>query len=162
MQNNDITFENFMLDVSPANMEFIIKTHDYFIQKDCAYKIATAKNGRVLSYIFPKSKKTIINYVFRKSGMIIRIYGDNVSKYSGMLNSLPEGMKNAIKKAPICKRLADPAKCNSRCPMGYIFDMDDILYKKCRYSSFMFEIKDENYQAIQSFIDHEISSRMQA
>ena len=124
MPKETVKFEDFLLDVNPENLGFIHDTHELMLQNNCTYKIEAAKSGYVFSYILPKTKKVIANYVFRKTGMIIRIYGDNVSKYADILNTLPAGMVEAIEKAPVCKRLVDPAKCNSRCPLGYVFDLN--------------------------------------
>ena len=137
MPKEEIKFEYFLLNIDPVNLGFINEIHEYMNQKDCAYKIETAKNGHVFSYIMPKTKKVVANYVFRKNGMIIRIYGDNIGNYFGLLNTLPENMVKAIEKAPVCKRLADPAKCNSRCPMGYVFGLNGKTYQNCRYNSFI-------------------------
>ena len=159
MPKDEIKFEDFLLNVSPGNMGFVHDVHDYMIQNGCTYKIEAAKSGYVFSYILPKTKKVIVNYVFRKNGMIIRIYGDNISKYMDILSTLPDGMVKSIEKAPVCKRLADPAKCNSRCPMGYVFTLNGKTYKNCRYSSFMFEVKEENFPAIHDFIEWEMRER---
>ena len=160
MPKEEIKFEDFLLNVNPANLDFVNEIHEYLLENGCSYKIEAAKNGHVLSYTLPKTKKVLINYVFRKNGMIVRIYGDNIGKYTDILNTLPEGMVKAIEKAPICKRLIDPAKCNSRCPMGYVFELDGKEYKNCRYSSFMFEMKDENFAAIRDFIERELKERL--
>ena len=160
MPKEEIKFEDFLLNVSPANIVFINEVNDHLLQKGCTYKIESAKNGHVLSYNLPKTKKVIINYVFRKKGMLVRIYGDNIVKYEDILKTLPEGMTKAVEEAPKCKRLHDPTKCNSRCPMGYIFELNGKEYKNCRYSSFMFEIKSENFEAIRDFIDHELKERL--
>ena len=162
MPKDEISFDDFMLDVNPANMEFVHAMHDYLLQSGCTFKIAVANNGRVLSYNVPKTKRVLLNYVFRKSGMVVRLYGDNIGKYQSALSGMPENMKKAVIKAPICRRLADPAKCNSRCPMGYIFELGDTLYKKCRYSAFMFEVKGENHNAIRKLVEHELSARLPA
>lgn len=159
MPKEEIKFEDFLLNVSPENLSFVHETHGLMLQNGCTYKIEAAKSGYVLSYILPKTKKVVVNYVFRKSGMIIRIYGDNISKYADILNTLPNDMIAAIEKAPACKRLIDPAKCNSRCPMGYVFDINGKTYQNCRYSCFMFNVKEENYASIRNFLEQEIRER---
>lgn len=159
MPKEQIKFDDFLLNVSPENLGFVHETHDFMLQNGCSFKIEAAKSGNVLSYLLPKTKKVIVNYVFRKSGMIIRIYGDNISKYIDIMQMLPKGMINAIEKAPVCKRLVDPTKCNSRCPMGYVFDLNGKTYQNCRYYSFMFDVTDENYASIRNFIEQELKER---
>ena len=78
MPKEGIKFEDFLMNVDPVNLGFINETHEFMLNKNCSYKIETAKNGYVFSYTLPKTKKVIANYVFRKNGMIIRIYGDNI------------------------------------------------------------------------------------
>ena len=159
MSKEEIKFEDFLMNVSPENLGFVHETHDLMLQRGCSCKIEAAKSGHVLSYVLPKTKKVIANYVFRKSGLIIRVYGDNISKYADFLHSLPDGMVRAIEKAPVCKRLIDPDKCNSRCPLGYVFDLHGKTYQNCRYSSFMFDVKEENYDSIRSFLERELKER---
>ncbi len=159
MSKEQIVFEDFLTNVSPVNLDFVNKTHDFLLQNGCTYKIEVAKSGHVVSYVLAKTKKVIVNYVFRKSGLIIRIYGDHINKYTDILTSLPENMAKTIEKAPVCKRLVDPTKCNSRCTMGYVFDLKGTTHQKCRYNSFMFEVKEENYEAIKSFLELELKNR---
>jgi hypothetical protein len=154
-----IPYEDFLANVPPYNLDFINSVNDFMLQNGCAYKIEAAKNGHVLSYLTPKTKKVLLNYVFRKNGMVARIYGDGINKYAEVLVSLPENMAAAIEKSPVCKRLIDPAACNSRCSMGYAFTLKGGEHKKCRYNSFMFEIKEENYTAIRLFIENELRER---
>lgn len=160
MPKEVIKFEDFLLNVDRANLGFINETHEYMLQQGCTYKIEAAKSGHVLSYQMPKTKRVLINYIFRKVGMLVRIYGDNVGKYAESLNTLPDNMKAAIEKAPICKRLVDPTKCNSRCPLGYVFDLNEKTYQSCRYGAFEFEIKEENHDAIRGFVERELNERM--
>lgn len=159
MPKEEIKFDDFILNVSPENLDFVHKTHSFMLENGCSVKIEAAKSGHVLSYLLPKTKKVIINYVFRKGGLIVRIYGDNVSKYADIMGTLPSGMVKAIEKAPVCKRLVDPTKCNSRCPMGYVFDLNGKTYQNCRYNSFMFAVTDENYASIHNFIERELKER---
>ena len=159
MPKEETKFEDFLLNVNPKDLGFVHETHDFMLQSGCSYKIEAAKSGHVLSYVLTKKKKVIANYVFRKSGLIVRIYGDNIGKYADILNNLPEGMIKAIEKAPVCKRMVDPTKCNSRCPLGYAFDLRGKTYQSCRYGSFMFEVREENYSHIRGFLERELKER---
>ncbi len=159
MSKEKIAFESFLTDVTPENLEFVNMTHDFLLKNGCTCKIELAKSGYVVSYLLAKTKKVILNYVFRKSGLIVRIYADNINGYLDILKTLPDNMVKAIEKAPVCKRLVDPTKCNSRCNMGYVFDLNGTNYQKCRFNSFMFEVKDENFKAITAFIEDELRCR---
>jgi len=154
-----IKFEDFLMEVDSACLTIVLGLHEYLMEQECAVKIESAKSGYVVSYSHSKTKKVIANYVFRKKGLIIRIYGDHVSNYMDFVNTLPESMVREIEKAPVCKRLIDPTKCNSRCPMGYVFDLKGTEYKKCRYNSFMFLVNDESGPFIKTFLAHELAER---
>jgi len=159
MSKEKIPFGDFLMDVDPAYLEFVMQLHEYLMENDCEVLIKPAKAGFVVSYSHNKTKKVVANYVFRKKGLIMRIYGDHVEKYMDAINTMPEEMTKAVEKAPVCKRLLDPAKCNSRCPMGYVFTLKDTEYKKCRYSSFMFLMNEENYPYIKTLLEHELKER---
>lgn len=160
MSKEGLRFEDFLMEVDSAYLGIVTQLHEYFLENNCAVKLESAKSGYVVSYSHTKTKKVIANYVFRKKGLIIRIYGDNVSSYAEFINTLPEGMIKTIEKAPVCKRLVDPAKCNSRCPMGYVFTLKGTDYQKCRYNSFMFLVNDENAPYIKMFLEHELTRRV--
>ena len=159
MPKDEIKFEDFLQNVPPGNLSFVHDMHDFMLQNKCTYKIAEAKSGHVLSYLVPKTKKVLANYVFRKNGMLIRIYGDNISKYTDILGNLPESMAKSIEGAPPCTRLIDPTKCNSRCPLGYVFEFNGKTMQSCRYNSFMFDIEEANHAAIRSFLERELGER---
>jgi hypothetical protein len=92
--------------------------------------------------------------------MLVRIYADGVGGYADILETFPPDMIKVIEKAPPCKRLSDIAPCNSRCPMGAVFELNGTLHKKCRYSSFMFTVNDESHASIRQFIEKELAGRM--
>lgn len=160
MENKKPTFEDFLFDVSPLQRPFIDPIHESLIQNDCQAKIEIAKSGYVVSYAFQPQKRVIANLIFRKKGVMIRIYGDNVTKYEGLLQTLPESMRKDIVKSSNCKRLLDPTKCNARCSMGNVFMLDGEQHKKCRYGSFMFLISQETAAPIQEFLANELRERI--
>jgi len=149
--------EDFINDISPDYADFIMALHGFLMENDCTVTLKQAANGHVVSYA--KNKKVIANFVSRKKGPVIRIYGDNVRKYMGFMETLPDGMIKAIAKAPVCKRLLDPAACNSRCSMGYDFTVNGAYYQKCKYNCFMFEINADNYPYIKDFLENEARER---
>ena len=152
-------FEDFLMCVGPDDIAFVKHMHEFFTKNGCEVNIKDAKNGYVVSYVHTGTKKTVVNYVFRKKGLIMRIYGDNVGSYQDFIDVLPDGMADAIEKAPICKRLADTEKCNSRCPMGYIFALRGQEQKKCRYNGFMFLLDDESKPYVKEFVEREMRER---
>ena len=151
-----IEFNEFMTSVSDENQKFISELHQELINHGCTINIKEARSGYVVTYLY--QKKTIANYVFRKKGMFIRIYGSHVKEYEDILNTFPSDMKNAISNAQICKRLVDPNTCNSKCSMGYDFVMDEEHLQKCRNSAFMFLVCPKNNPYIQSMLLHEVKA----
>jgi len=158
MPESDLSFEDFINDVDPAYREFARKTHEFMLQNGCKLKLMLAKNGYVVSYPHGKSKRVIMNFVFRKKCLVARIYGDFIGQYAEILETLPEKMKSTIEKAPVCKRFEDPSQCNSKCG-GYVFALKDTQFQKCRYSCFMFRVDNETAPFIQTFLENELRIR---
>ena len=68
--------------------------------------IKSAKSGFVTYYTSPATGKALLNYVFRKTGVKMRIYAQSIGEHSDVLSDLPENMKADIKKAGDCKNMA--------------------------------------------------------
>ena len=153
-----MSFEDFIISVAPQYQGFARSINDYMLQNGCALKITTAKNGYVVSYQHTARKRVVMNFVFRKKGLVARIYGDHVGDYPDFLEALPDSMRNSISEAPSCKRFNDPPKCNSKC-VGYVFSLGNAQYQKCRYSCFMFDVSDESIPFITAHIEKELAAR---
>ena len=162
MAKEEYSFEDFLANVNPVYHEFVTGLNAHISGKGCGTKLEMAKSGFVLSYLVGKKKKTMLNFVFRKDGLVIRIYADNLSSYAGLLDGLPQEMKETMAKAPLCKRLHDPTACSSRCPMGYTYTLEGNEYKKCRYSAVMFAVKQEYIPAIEEIVKKELEARLSA
>ena len=147
-------FEDFLQSVEESNRAFVAELHRFLTENGCKCDIKEAKSGFVVSYL--KAKKTLMNYVQRKTGTKARIYAANVGSYQEMLDTLPPKMKSEIIKAAPCKRLLDPTACNPKCSMGYTFTMDGEEYKKCRSTAFMFALSEENNEFIERFLENEL------
>lgn len=154
-----IEFEEFVNGVDDQYKSAITEINDYLIDQNCVFSAQRAKSGIVVTYSDGTSKKALVNYVFRKKGMLARIYGNHVNQYEDFLKTLPESMKKEYAKSPACKRMLDSSKCNSRCPMGFDFEVDGERYQKCRYNAFMFLINDESIEHIRQFISKELAER---
>lgn len=159
MDKQEEQWNAFIETVEPQYRDFVNSLHKYFMQNGCNVQVKTAKSGYLISYTITKTKKTVANYIFRKKGLLIRIYANSVNGYMAFLDTLPEGMSNTIRKAPVCKRLLNPDDCNPRCLMGYDFNMNGEHYQKCRSSAFLFLLTEENNPYIKSFIENEMEAR---
>ena len=155
------TLDQFLTDVSPEHLPFVLGIHEDLSRQDYKTKVTTAKNGYVLSYLHPKTKKTLLNYVFRKNGMLLRLYGDHIQSYLELVRGLPEPVLALIGKQSNCKRLLDPAACSSRCPMGYTFTVGETLYRKCRYSCFLLPVNNETIPHLRAMVQEEAKARLE-
>ena len=151
-------YNDFLDQVDPQYREFAVATHKQMLQGGCKLKVTLAKNGYVISYQHGKKKRVIMNFVFRKSGLVARIYGDFAGQYPDFIDSLPEDMIKSIEKAPNCKRFEDPPRCSSKC-VGYVFSVLGSQHQKCRYNCFMFIVDDESIPYIKAFLEKELNMR---
>lgn len=152
------SFSLFLETVDARFQGFVNEINQYLIENGCKCDIKTAKSGFVVSYVLDSTKRTLATFVSRKSGMKLRIYPEHIADYQSFLNSLPTKMKKDIQKSSVCKRLINPDDCNSKCSMGYTFEMDGEEYKKCRYMAFMPTLSEENNPFIKEFLHKELSS----
>lgn len=161
MSDTKDTFDLFLDSVGEENREFVRELNSYLLASNCKCDIKPSKSGYVVSYVLCETKRTLANFVMRKTGVKLRIYADHVAEYQEFLDSLPDKMKKEIKKASICKRLVNPDDCNPKCAMGYSFVLDGQPFQKCRYMAFMPTLNGQNNPYIKQFLEKELSIRFQ-
>jgi len=157
----NMDFEVFIKEVDPQYQGFAREMHEYLLKNDCKLKMTSAKNGYVVSYQYGKKKRVLMNFVFRKSGLVARVYADNINQYLGVLESIPDAMKKAVEKAPKCKRFEETPGCNPKCS-GYVFSLSNIQHQKCRYNCFLFEVNNESIPFIKTMIEKELECRAES
>ncbi len=156
-KNMDDKFTLFLNEV-PANLqEFVLELDNYLLGKGCKRKIEPAKNGFVTTYILPDSGKSLLNYVFRKTGVKMRIYAKGIGAYDAILSDFPDKMKKGIIKAGDCKKLVG-GTCSPTCPGGYTFTMDKVEYKKCRSMAFLHKLDEDSAKYILKLIKSELDN----
>lgn len=148
-------FEEFLEMVGEGERGFVSELNDFLTENGCAVKIKSAKSGYVVSYLRGDDKKTLMNFVMRKSGVQARIYAVHAGEYGDLLDTLPDKMKARIRKANDCRKFADP-NADSRCPGGYRFTMDGEVLEKCRNVTFFFPIEDANRPFIKKLLEKEL------
>lgn len=153
------TFQDFLASVDGENQKFVSELHDELTELGCKIDVKSAKSGYVVSYSL--NKKTIANYVFRKKGLIARIYAAHVTQYMELLDTLPDSMLRSIQEAPICKRLVDLSACNQRCSMGYDFVLKGERLQRCRNNAFMFLLHEESRPYVKSLLVSEAKAAAQ-
>ena len=154
-----ISFDDFLTDVAVQYKDFVLELHDVLIANGYKLKVENKASGPFASYSHPKTKRSILNFFFRKSGFFTRVYADNHDKYADFLNGLTPIMEKEITKSPVCKRLIDPSDCNQKCIMGYDFYIRGTHYQKCRYNCFQFAVNEKSTGTISLFIENEVKGR---
>lgn len=154
-----IPYEDFVAAVAPATQPALAELDGLMRGGGCEVGIEPAKSGYVVSYRHPAGGRVLANFVFRKKGLVIRIYADNILKYMEILEGLPTAMRRKLAKAPLCRRLVNPSLCTPHCPKGYEFILEGESHQKCRYNCFMFLLEPEATPAIRGLLEAELACR---
>ena len=152
----DETFMLFLNDIPAEYQEFVLELDKYLTEKGSKRTIKSAKSGFVTSYNSPKNGKALLNYVFRKTGVKMRIYAAGIGEYTEILADFPDNMKKDIVNAGECKKL-NGLKCSPTCTGGYSFQMDGASYKKCKNMAFFHTLEERNFSAIRKIVEAEIN-----
>ena len=158
MSQTKLNFEQFLEAVDPGYHTFVQDLHDYMLNNGCKATYEEKKTSLLSSYKHTKTKKSVINLLLKKPGLLVRIYGENTGGYLDFLNTLPEEMVQSIESSGTCNRLAQNT-CNPKCT-GYDFTIGDERFQKCKYNCFEFLVTKESAPYIKSFIEHEIRERV--
>jgi hypothetical protein len=150
-------FNDFLNNVPEEHKSFVSSLHNRLTEQGCAANMKEAKSGYTVSYQW--NKKTVMNWVFRKSGILARIYGDNVRHYENFIAALPPVMQNQMTSSRDCKRLFDPSACSDTCVKGFVYKLGGNSYKKCRNDGMFFLLSDETASHIQTLIEAEVAVR---
>lgn len=151
----DEMFTLFLNDIPTEMQEFVLDLDGFLEEKQCKRQIKPAKSGYVASYSNPNTGKALLNYVFRKTGVKMRIYATGVGNYDTILDEFPEKMKKEIRKASDCKKLTG-GTCSPTCPAGYTFTMDGTEYKKCRSMAFFHDLNQDSCEYIFKLLKSEL------
>ena len=144
-----LIIDDFIKAVNPAHQAFAKATHEAMTIGGCKMKMESKASGLFVSYSHPKTKRSLLNFLFRKSGLFTRLYPDNASNRLSMDN-LPASMEKEIIKAPDCKM------CSEKCNKGYKFLLSEKAYDKCRYNAFVFAVTEESKPVLSEWIEKEV------
>ena len=152
------TYDDFLPSVEEENMSFVTTMHSFLMENGCKVEVKEAKSGFVVSYSYTKDKKKValMNYVFRKKGMLARVYAKHIAMYQDILTGFPEEMKKEMLKAGDCLRLNKISECCPSCAAGFAYRMDGTDYKKCRNSAFFWLLTDESRSYVEQVVRKEI------
>ena len=159
MEKQVLQFEDFLAEVPPDYRDFTVKIHESLLGEGYKFKIESKASGFFVSYSHPKTRRSLLNFLFRKQGLFARLYADHAGQYADFLDRLPEEMEQEIKKAPACKRLLNPEDCNPKCVQGYDFIVRENRYQKCRYGCFQFAVNTRSMPILAEFVELERNYR---
>ena len=142
------TFNDFLATVEPQHQDFAQIIHEKLIEKKFKVKIESKASGFFVSYSNPKTKRSLLNFLFRKSGLLVRIYPSNINVE--IPSTITATMKVEIEKAPNCKL------CSDKCIQGYKFSLQGQGYDKCRYNAFLFAVNGKNKSILAEWVEKEI------
>ena len=154
------SFKEFLSAIPPEHQAFVEKLNSRLIDQGCDLVIKEAKSGYTASYLL--EKKTVMNWVFRKTGVYARIYGDNAGRYEDIIASLPADMQKKMTASRDCKRLIDPSACSDTCVKGFVYALNGIIYKKCRNDGMFFRLTNETAEHIARLVCAEVNVRKSA
>ena len=151
----DETFVLFLQDIPAEYTGFVLALDEYLTARGSKRTVKAAKSGFVASYTSPKTGRALLNYVFRKTGVKVRVYAEHIGSHPEVLRDLPRGMKAEIQKAGDCKRLSGQI-CSPTCKTGYTFVMDGVEYRKCKNTAFFHSLTAENLEHILNLVKTEM------
>ncbi|MCL2411513.1 MAG: hypothetical protein FWC97_07715 [Treponema sp.] len=157
MAQAKLSFDDFIQGLDADNLAFAQNLHDYLLNNGCKVTFEEKKTSLLGSYKYTKTKRSIINLLLKKYGLVVRIYGENTNGYRDFLNTLPEEMVQPIESAGICKKLVHNA-CSLKCT-GYDFTIGKIRYQKCKYNCFEFLVTKKSKRYIKQFVENELNER---
>jgi len=160
MMQAKLSFGDFTQGLNAGDLTFVQDIHGYMLNNGCKATFEEKKTGLLGSYKHTKSKKSILNLLIKKHGLLVRIYGENISEYRDFLNTLTEEMVQSIDSASICSRLVNNG-CSTKCS-GYDFTIGNKHFQKCRYNCFEFLVNKESAPYIRAFIENETNARTAA
>ena len=157
MAKEKASFKEFLSTVMPEHQAFVEQLNNKLSEQGCNLVIKEAKSGYAASYQL--EKKAIMNWVFRKSGIWARIYGDNAGKYEDTIASLPAYMHKKMTASHDCKRLIDSNACSDTCVKGLVYALNGDIHKKCRYDGMLFLLTNEAAEHIADLACAEVTVR---
>ena len=160
MAKEKVSFREFLSTVAPEHQAFVEELNKNLIEQGCELVIKEAKSGYAASYQL--EKKTVMNWVFRKSGVFARIYGDHAGKYEDTIASLPADMQKKMTTSRDCKRLIDHDACSDTCVKGFIYTLNGITHKKCRNDGMFFLLTNKTTEHIAGLVCVEVHVRKSA
>jgi len=164
-------FNDFLLTVDPQHRSFAQEIHKTLTDEKFKITIESKAQGFLVVYKHPTTKKSLLNFYFRKSGLHIRLYPSHDFSANTFNPSAPtdfsvrntfnpsaltDYMKSEIDKQPNCKPLTGAGNCSAKCAKGYEFNLNSKHYQKCRLCAFQFLVTDESKGILKEWVGAEV------
>ena len=149
-------YQDFLNLIPEESKHFVAELDSFLTEQKCKRTIKPSAKGYLVTYTRPRSGKSLLNFVFRKNCVKVRIYAAHVSNYEAVIETFPEETKRQIANALDCKKLTGKT-CSPTCRAGYAFAMDGVKYKKCKNMAFMPELCEANNPIVREMIEKELS-----
>ena len=98
-------YEAFLTRVEPEHRAFAAELHELFVNNGCTVEIKPTSSGFLVSYKFASTKKAVANFVFRKSGLLLRLYADHASRDEALLSALRNPESAGLQASDALRRL---------------------------------------------------------
>jgi len=157
MAQEKIDFERFLEGIDIDDREYIKQLNEHMLNDGCKATYEAKKSGLLGIYKHSKTKKSVINVLLKKQGLLVRIYAENNRAYPEFLETLTDEMVLEIEKTGDCGRLYNNS-CSMKCT-GYDFVIKGKRYQKCRYGCFTFLVTDDSKPYIRAFAENELKER---
>jgi len=92
-------FEDFLQNVADEYKRFVSQVQELLTTDGYIIKVEKKAIGFFVSYADSRTKKSMLNFLFRKNGLYIRMYATNCDKYADVLNQSPDEIVKQITKA---------------------------------------------------------------
>ena len=145
----EIAFNDFLKAVEPQHRQFAEGVHKELTAGGYKMKIESKASGLFITYKHPKTKRSLLNFLFRKSGLLVRLYP--VSK-TPAVPALTAEMVKEVGKTRTCDN------CSEKCQKGYKFTIGGQAYDKCHYGAFLFAVTEESKPILTKWIHDEIAA----
>lgn len=152
-----ISFNEFLLTVAPEYRVLMEKPGGKLLKQGCEPVIKEVKSGCTTTYQL--EKKTVMSWVFRRTGIWARIYGGNAGKYEEVIAALPTHMQKKVTASCDYKRLIGPDACSDTCVKDLVCSLNEETQKKCRSDGMPLLLTEETAECITGLICAEVAAR---
>lgn len=153
------THEMMILQLQSPEYDFISDAEkDFVIAFDKAIQAIGYESGGIVPYVCfgkykieytkagNKTKKFVARFYFRESGIVLRLYFNNIDKHSTYIENAPDFIKapfiNDVGKCKHCYQNGGGIGKDGKCSFKKSYTLDNTLYEKCSGENYYFDNHD--------------------